>query len=193
MKGSAVLFRNLASPFHRSLGGTHWATLRMDLLGFPKKRQSLLFINGCRIKEKPFDSTRLPRKKILAITLLYGKIYAIFYLIELTRILTFCWNNISLFACERFFKICTIFPIFVQSSIATIGLYVDVESTKFEAPWKRRSCWNIFIKLVTSNLGWSLHRSYIQTEPSSGVQWHWNQRCCLLVWLEKKKRYLLPN
>ena len=38
---SAVLFRNLASPFHRSLGGTHWATLRMYLLGFPKKRQIL--------------------------------------------------------------------------------------------------------------------------------------------------------
>ena len=38
---SAVLFRNQASPFHRSLGGTHWATLRMDLLAFPIKRQIL--------------------------------------------------------------------------------------------------------------------------------------------------------
>ena len=34
---TALLFRNLASPFLRSPRGTHCATLRMDLLCFPKK------------------------------------------------------------------------------------------------------------------------------------------------------------
>ena len=38
---TALLFRNLASPFWWSHPATHCAPLRMDLLGFTKKRQSM--------------------------------------------------------------------------------------------------------------------------------------------------------
>ena len=42
---SALLFRNLASPFLRCLRGTHCATLKMDLLCFLEKRQLSISID----------------------------------------------------------------------------------------------------------------------------------------------------
>ena len=54
---SALLFRNIASPFLRCVTATHSAPLRMDLLAFSKKRQfTPMYYNAHELVDPLYDS-----------------------------------------------------------------------------------------------------------------------------------------